>query len=578
MSSRPSLDLAERLAQRGIDMSSPLRSNSPISSYIICTNPRSGSWLLSEGLTASGLAGNPREWFNVLEEDARIPAEQLSTTPEAAYRIYLQHVRAAATTPNGVFGAKLHYYQFAELPEKLGRLEEYRGLSAFELISTVLRHPRHIWLTRRDKARQALSYFRACQSGEWWRIDGVARPAAALEDPPFDGPAIWKLERVLEANERSWQDYFQRHDIEPLVVVYEDLAADYAGQIARVLQWLRIPGADATAVGTPRLKQQSNPQTEAWLAQYQAFKLAFPDDSADADTAVTPVLSSPLYEQSREAEANRTQVRSTTSGKADRLQSALQQLAALAPATSTVERRSALSRNEFLERYYAANRPVIMRGLTDDWPAIRLWSREHFKRCAGDAQVEIMAGRATDPSYETNIHRHRREIRFADYVDQVFDGGASNDYYLTANNDFFRHPGTEALLGEAPPFTEYLDLAKRLGHTFLWFGPAGSMTPLHHDPCNVFMAQVFGRKRFKIVPAKQWSFVYHYATYFSEVDCEHPDFYHWPLFRHANVQEVVLEPGEVLFMPVGWWHQVRSLETSAMVSFTNFVFPNTFDW
>ena len=46
----------------------PPRRTSPITTYIICTNPRSGSWLLSEGLASTSVAGNPREWFNTLQE------------------------------------------------------------------------------------------------------------------------------------------------------------------------------------------------------------------------------------------------------------------------------------------------------------------------------------------------------------------------------------------------------------------------------------------------------------------------------------------------------------------------------
>ena len=42
--------------------------------------------------------------------------------------------------------------------------------------------------------------------------------------------------------------------------------------------------------------------------------------------------------------------------------------------------------------------------------------------------------------------------------------------------------------------------------------------------------------------------------------------------------DVVLEAGEVLFLPAGWWHQVRSLDMSITVTFMNFVFPNRFDW
>jgi ribosomal protein L16 Arg81 hydroxylase len=50
------------------------------------------------------------------------------------------------------------------------------------------------------------------------------------------------------------------------------------------------------------------------------------------------------------------------------------------------------------------------------------------------------------------------------------------------------------------------------------------------------------------------------------------------MFRQATVINLILQPGEVLFMPVGWWHHVRALDVSVTVSFTNFVFPNHFKW
>jgi ribosomal protein L16 Arg81 hydroxylase len=46
----------------------------------------------------------------------------------------------------------------------------------------------------------------------------------------------------------------------------------------------------------------------------------------------------------------------------------------------------------------------------------------------------------------------------------------------------------------------------------------------------------------------------------------------------ATRKEVVLSPGEGLFIPVGWWHHVRALEPSLSVSFTSFGAPNRFDW
>ncbi|HEX5760404.1 MAG TPA: cupin-like domain-containing protein [Thermoanaerobaculia bacterium] len=252
-------------------------------------------------------------------------------------------------------------------------------------------------------------------------------------------------------------------------------------------------------------------------------------------------------------------------------------LAALAPDAGSVERRGGLSRTEFLERYYAANRPVVLTGAMDDWPALARWGPEYFKATCGEARVEIMSGRTRDPRYEINCTDHKREIRFADYVDRVTAGGESNDDYLVANNGFFARPEMRPLFADIR-FPEPLDPERTDGRVHFWFGPAGTVTPLHHDLMNVLMAQVRGRKRVTLISPDQTHRLYNEIGVFSEVDPEDPDYERHPLFREVEPLRVDLAPGEALFLPVGWWHHVRALDVSVTVTFTNFVHPNDFAW
>src|SRR5205085_8597932 len=60
--------------------------------------------------------------------------------------------------------------------------------------------------------------------------------------------------------------------IEPLLVSYEDLAADHAGTVIGILRWLGIPGADAVVVPPTRLSRQSDARNEDWLQRYTVFK------------------------------------------------------------------------------------------------------------------------------------------------------------------------------------------------------------------------------------------------------------------------------------------------------------------
>src|SRR6185503_20239842 len=113
---------------------------------------------------------------------------------------------------------------------------------------------------------------------------------------------------------------------------------------------------------------------------------------------------------------------SAPSAKPSRLLDAFHRLSRLHPSSATVERRSRLSRQEFLRDYYVANRPVVIEGLLDDWPPRSLWTPSYLKQRAGDATVEIMAGREADPHYELSIHRHRKLVPFSEYVDLVENG------------------------------------------------------------------------------------------------------------------------------------------------------------
>ena len=126
-----------------------------------------------------------------------------------------------------------------------------------------------------------------------------------------------------------------------------------------------------------------------------------------------------------------------------------------------------------------------------------------------------------------------------------------------------------------PPLCDRSQLANR---SSFWFGPAGTVTPLHHDTLMLFHTQVVGRKRWRFVSPLEWSRVYNLRNVFSEVDLERPDLERYPAFADATVLEVVVEPGETMFLPLGWWHQVTSLDVSLSFSYSCLAVPNHFDY
>lgn len=238
-----------------------------------------------------------------------------------------------------------------------------------------------------------------------------------------------------------------------------------------------------------------------------------------------------------------------------------------------------LSREEFLELYYSKNIPVVINGLMKNWPALNLWTLDYLKSKFGDEIVEIQMGRNRDPIYEENSDYLKQKISFGKYIDMILQGGETNDYYMTANNHVIENAKMKALLDDIEIFPEFLRPDHKASELFFWLGPAGTITPLHHDRQNIFMAQVMGRKLIKLVAPEQTHLVYNHRTVFSQVDCENPNFERFPLFQKATVITGILNPGQVLFLPNGWWHYVRALDISTTVTFTNFVYPNPiFEW
>lgn len=264
--------------------------------------------------------------------------------------------------------------------------------------------------------------------------------------------------------------------------------------------------------------------------------------------------------------------------KLQSLLSIRQRLSSLAYRCDVIERKHKLSATEFLERHYAVNRPVVLLGLMDDWKACTRWTPKYFGTTFGDEIIEVMTGRTADPQYEINSNKHKTSMTFGDYIRRLRKVHKSNDFYLVANNGLMERPSMKVLYNDIKIFTDYLEPTKTAGRVFFWFGPRGTVTPLHHDTMNILMAQVYGRKRITLISPEQTSLVYNNRSVYGDVDCENPDYSRHPLFRNVRPLQVLLEPGEVLFLPVGWWHHVRAIDISITMTFTNFRFPNEFHW
>jgi hypothetical protein len=257
-----------------------------------------------------------------------------------------------------------------------------------------------------------------------------------------------------------------------------------------------------------------------------------------------------------------------------------QQLWQSDPGYGVIEKRRGVSRDEFIERYVRGCRPVVLTDVAEDWPALRRWSPADLRERFGHLEVDVQVGRNGDALFEQNKALLRQRMRVAEFVDRVVNGGATNDHYLTANDEMLRRPEFLPLLADIGRMPPICDPALLHTAASFWFGPAGTRTPLHHDTLMLFHTQVVGRKRWRFVSPLQTPLLYNRMGVHSPIDLDAPDDARYPLLRQARVLETVLEPGDTLFLPLGWWHQVSALEMSMSFSYTNLAadVPNEFSY
>jgi Cupin-like domain len=250
----------------------------------------------------------------------------------------------------------------------------------------------------------------------------------------------------------------------------------------------------------------------------------------------------------------------------------------LSPTGREIDRRSGLSREEFLADYYAMNRPVVLEDICDEWPACRLWTTDYLADRLGSQPVEVMTGRDDDPDYEINSGAHREVMPFSKYISKMTGTAWGNDFYLVANNKLLETSVADPLWEDFTLDPRFMDPAGARARTFLWLGPAGTITPLHHDVMNVMFHQVDGWKRITLVAPSETPNVYNNQSVYSDVNPKAPDLDRFPAYADAHPIHVSVGPGEGLFIPVGWWHHVEALDQSVSVSSTSFAYPNQIDW
>lgn len=246
-----------------------------------------------------------------------------------------------------------------------------------------------------------------------------------------------------------------------------------------------------------------------------------------------------------------------------------------------VERMDIAALERFWPEIYQRNVPLVITDGMDDWPAMKKWSPEYFADLLDGMEYPL---RATDDEGEYTFVNHvKHSIIVSDYIralDSVPLAGIRRPYF---GNIPIHKPDIASWFDPiAGDFTFPDVLPGRIGDEVrLWIGGEGQKSTIHNDSNHGFNAQVYGRKLFRLYSPEQHPRLFAVRisdeTWVSPVDWENPDLDAHPAFASAQGSEIVLEPGEMLYIPAFWWHAARAESVAINVNIWIFT-PDIGKW
>lgn len=228
--------------------------------------------LICDILQQTNIAGYPIEFFTPFKPGDRKRREFLGI--EKRETDFIKKVIRSSTTPNGVFGIKLHGHQIPVLLEKIraeGLIDPNKIPTIKEVFDARFKKLHYVWVLRKNKIGQAISLYKAFNSGVWFDFSYEPTMYRQSETPnkdfDYDFEKIKECLALVHKDDAIWEHFFRYNKIEPLVVYYEDFAADYVAGTKKILEYLGLP--TDIPIPEPRTKKQGDKTSEEWEKRFR---------------------------------------------------------------------------------------------------------------------------------------------------------------------------------------------------------------------------------------------------------------------------------------------------------------------
>src|SRR5215217_8296592 len=234
-----------------------------------------------------------------------------------------------------------------------------------------------------------------------------------------------------------------------------------------------------------------------------------------------------------------------------------------------VDKVEEISSEDFKENYYLPQKPLIITGLAKQWPAYDKWNWEYLKAAVGNVEVGLYNNIKSD-AY-TPINTADDYKTFGEYIDMISQGPAAWRIFLF---NIFDH-APELVKDFSWP--EHLMKGFIKKYPMLFVGGATSITHMHFDIdlSNILHTQFIGKKRVLLFPFSEQYKLYRkpwevlsladFSNYYSPEKSK-IDYCQFPALKFAKGYEVIMDHGDSIFMPAGYWHHMEYLDSGFAMS------------
>ncbi|WP_422080663.1 cupin-like domain-containing protein [Ulvibacterium sp.] len=231
--------------------------------------------------------------------------------------------------------------------------------------------------------------------------------------------------------------------------------------------------------------------------------------------------------------------------------------------SDSIEELMSVDAETFKKNYFRKKKPILIKGLAKDWGATRKWNFDFFLNLKDDQDILLLSD-----NFIQDDNRYSKST-FKKFIQNLKDATLNNEVtkdYLTTLDIFKYYPH---LIGDID-FSLFEELTQTNDIT-AWIGPSGTISGFHSDTPSNMYAQIKGKKMFIICSTEFNENMYPsdkhiFEAVASQVDINNFDSQKFPRFMDTDFKIVILEPGDVLYLPKKWWHYVQSLDTSISIS------------